>query len=562
MLKELYVENLAVIEKMNITFASGLTVFTGETGAGKSILIDAINLVLGQRASKDIVRTGTSKAVVSAVFGGLTAEFRRKLEGFGYESEDGEIMVAREISADGKSTARLMGRPVTVAVLRELGTMLINIHGQHDSQILLSEENHIDILDSYAGAQVLYSTYRKEYERFSRLKSEYQKLNVDEQEKARRIDLLSYQVDEIAQAEAKPGEDEQVESRLGIIRNAAKIAESLNAVYVLLRGYEDDGGVYDSLSRSCDLLEDVAEYHQTLGAFSEELSGKKYEIEEFADKLSAFLDRFDYNAGELEELEERLNELNQLKRKYGATLEEVLEYYDSAKKELETIQLSEQTQAGLLEQMDHQKQRVVKAGQRLSEARRKAGKEFVSGVSKQLAFLDMPNIAMDVRIEKTKYGAKGCDVVEILFSTNKGEALKSISKIASGGELSRIMLAIKSVLAEKDAIDTLIFDEIDTGVSGKSAQKIGLKLREVAAHRQVLCVTHSAQIAALAENNFLIRKSTKYDRTFTSIHSLDDGQKEREVARIMSTGEITDLMLENAKEMISQGKNLTGEKYS
>lgn len=573
MLKTLYIENLAVIERMTVNFQMGLTVFTGETGAGKSILIDAINLVLGQRSSKDIVRTGTKKALVSAVFSDLSTECLSRLAEYGYEAENGEVLISREISADGKGSARLMGRPVTVGILRVLGASLINIHGQHDNQVLLNQENYIDILDAYADQQhllkenhmdmldafadhqALLHEYQKEYNRYVKLKNEYKAISIDEQEKARKIDLYTYQVEEITAVNPQPQEDEQLEERLNTMRNAAKISGALNAAYAALYGLDGEGGCYDEVNNACTSLEEVADFHKDIRAVSEQLEGVQYEIEEAAQKLSAFLETIEFDQAELYAAEQRMDDLYNLKRKYGSTIEEILAYCETAQKELSSMQMSDQIQLELLQKLNEQKKAVMTLGHRLSDSRQRAGKRFAEQVKRELTFLDMPNVQLKVQFEKAKYGAKGCDEVEFLFSTNKGEEPKSISKIASGGELSRIMLAIKSVLAEKDEIGTLIFDEIDTGVSGPSAQKIGLKLKEVAQNRQVLCVTHSAQIAALAAHNFLIKKETDSERTFTKIIPLDEEGKIHEVARIMAADEITDLTLETARAMISAQKS-------
>lgn len=557
-LKELYIENLAVIERMNIMFEEGFTVFTGETGAGKSILIDAINLVLGQRASKDIVRTGTEKAVVSAIFTNIQKTVQQKLLDYGYESENEELLISREINKDGKSVARLMGRPVTVSILRELGALLINIHGQHDNQILLNNENHLDILDLYADTTIVFGQYQTEYRRYVSLKNEWKKISLDEQEKMRRIDLLRYQIDEISEIEPKENEDEQLEERLSVIRNSAKISQQLSSVYAMLYGYDEETGACDLLRESVDLLDETAVYHRSVSGFAEQLRNVQDGAEEVANKVSAFLETFDFNPNELDQLEQRLDDLTQLKRKYGTTLPEVMEFYRRAKKELEQIELSEERREELAEQLKQQKTKVMVAGKQLSDLRHQAAKQFVSQISNGLVFLDMPNVAMKIEFIKAKYGPKGCDMVEFLFSTNRGEEMRSLGKIASGGELSRIMLAIKSVLAEKDEVATLIFDEIDTGVSGKSSQKIGLKLRGVAKHRQVLCVTHSPQVAALAQHHMLIRKETQDDRTFTRVAPLNEDGRVAEVARIMGTDRVSDLMLDSAREMILQGKNPTG----
>lgn len=558
MLKELYIENLAVIERLSLTLGTGLTVFTGETGAGKSILIDAINLVLGQRANKELVRTGAEKAVVSAVFD-VGAETEDRLREYGYESENGELLISREIGTDGKSSARLMGRPVTVSILRELGAQLVNIHGQHDNQLLLDSSRHLEILDLYAGLEGTFAAYQGEYRRYQALKQEWRSISMDEQEKARRIDLLTYQTEEIAQADPKPGEEEQLAERLGMIRNAARISEQLNAVHAMLYGaYDEESGACDLLRESVQALEETGEYHREIQKMAEQLRNAQEEAEDVAGAVSRFLDHFEFDPQELDQLEHRLEELEQLKRKYGTTLEEVLAYYEAAVKELDQIELSEERRQELSGELDAQKKRVMEAGKALSQQRQEAARRFVGQVSDELRFLDMPNVSMRVRIDKTKYGPRGCDEVEFLFSTNRGEELRSLSKIASGGELSRIMLAIKSVLAEKDGTGTLIFDEIDTGVSGQSAQKIGLKLRGVAGHRQVLCVTHSAQVAALAQQHLLIYKQTDGERTYTRVKPLDDAGRIGELSRIMGTGRDSDAVRNTAREMLAEGKHPAG----
>ena len=463
MLKELYIENLAVIERLTLSAGAGLTVFTGETGAGKSILIDAINLALGQRASRELVRTGAEKAVVSALFDGLDASVEEKLRECGYESENGELLISREIGVDGKSAARLMGRPVTVSILREVGAMLVNIHGQHDNQLLLDEDRHLEILDLYAGLQEAFGAYQAEYRQYQALKRQLRGVSMDEQEKARRIDLLSYQTEEIARLDPAPGEEERLSERLGVLRNAARITEQLTAAHALLYGgYEEDGGACDLLRRSVKLLEETGEYHPELRQMAEQLRGAQAEAEDAAGAAARFLERLEFDPQELDRLESRLEELNQLKRKYGDTLEEVLAYYRSALQELEQIKLSEERRQELAGKLEEQKKRVMETGQALSRARQEAARRFVEQVSEELQFLDMPNVSMQVKIEKTKYGPRGCDEAVFLFSTNRGEELRSLSRIASGGELSRIMLAVKSVLAEKDGVGTLIFDEIDT----------------------------------------------------------------------------------------------------
>lgn len=568
MLKTLYIENLAVIEQMTVDFDLGLTVFTGETGAGKSILIDAINLILGQRSNKDIIRTGEKKSIVSAVFNDINDDIAKKVMEYGFDIENNEILISREINIEGKSSARLNCRPITVSALKDIGTMLINIHGQHDNQVLLNQENYVDILDVYAKSEKiednthldmldkfadhtnLLDEYKREYHNYNLLKNEYKKLAMDEQEKARKIDLLSFQIDEINSVSLKPNEDIEIEDKLNTMQNAESISNALSLAHSSLYGVDGDGGCYDIVSDVYRSLEEVCKYNNDIKKISEQVEAIRYEIEDVVAKLSEIMERVDFNPTELNQLQERNDDIYNLKRKYGSTIDEILSFYEDAKKELKNIKMSEEKQKELLIKLNDKKKLVMSLGNKLSQSRQNAGIKFSNQVKKELVFLDMPNVELFVSFNKAKYGAKGCDDVEFLFSTNKGEEPKSIGKIASGGELSRIMLAIKSVLAKKDEIPTLIFDEIDTGVSGSSAQKIGLKLKSVSNDRQVLCVTHSAQITALAHNNFLIKKEILNDRTFTNIVKLDEQSKIMEIARIMATDEITDLMIENAKAMI------------
>jgi DNA repair protein RecN (Recombination protein N) len=550
-LKELYIENLAVIERVTVDFSDGFTVFTGETGAGKSILIDAINLVLGQRANKDLVRTGASKAVVSAVFCEIPQEIQNMLEQAGYEMDQDELLITRQVMADGKSTARIMGRPATAALLQELGMALVNIHGQHDSQVLLAPEHHLDILDGFAADQDVLEEYRKEYAQYQKLKSEFKQINFDEQEKARKMDLLTYQIEEIDMLNPQPGEDEQLAQQLQVLRNGERINRSLMEAYTALYGYDDAGGGYGEISTACAALTEIEDCGKELESMAEQLSAIQSEIEETAAQISGFLEKFDYDPETLEAAQQRMEDLDSLKRKYGTTIEEVLAFSQTAKEELSAIRFSEQRRSELIQLLEQQKKRVVETGQVLSGLRSQAAVRLCEQVQEQLRFLDMPNVTLQVQQEKAKYGARGCDRVEFLFSTNRGESPKPLGKIASGGELSRIMLALKTVMAQQDSVGTLIFDEIDTGVSGSSAQKIGLKLKEVSQCRQVLCVTHSAQIAALAGSHLLIQKKTQGERTFTGVTALDRNGRIKEVARIMATDQITDLMLQNAEAMIA-----------
>lgn len=548
------IQNLAVIESVQLRLQEGLTVLTGETGAGKSILIDAINLVLGERAAKEIVRTGEERARVEAVFSGLSDETRRRLSEFGYEAEDGALLLSREITADGKSSARLMGRPVTAAIVRELAPELLNIHGQHDNQMLLNSKQHLHILDTYAGAETVLADYQTAYRQFVALKKEYEENQMDEQQKARRLELLAYEVEEISRVHHLLDAEEELLQQAVRMRSSEKLQRALAKAYAALYGVDGEGGGYDAVSSAVDALKPLLGVDSQLDALSERLENLRAETEESALQTQRLAASVEYDEEQLALAEEDLECIKTVKRKYGGSVEAVRTYFDKAKRELTQIQLSDQRRAELEIEITAAKKEVVRSGQILSKFRTEAAERFSGQIREELLFLDMPNVVLNVRREKAKYGPYGCDLIEFLFSTNRGEEPRPLHKIASGGELSRIMLALRCVLAEKEAVGTLIFDEIDAGVSGSSAQKIGRKLLQAAGSRQVLCVTHSAQIAALADHNFLIRKETQQDRTFTQVNQLDHAGKIHEVARIMATDSITDLMLQTAEAMVNDKK--------
>lgn len=554
MLSELYIENLAVIEKTDIQLKNGLNVFTGETGAGKSIVIDAINAVLGQRSNRELVRHGKEKASITARFTDICRRAADILEKNGYQTENGDIIIMREIFADGKSAARLMGKPVTVALLKEIGTELINIHGQHDNQILLSPERHIEILDNYGDYRPLISEYYDRYHRVVMIKREIKKISMDEDEKVRRIDLLTFQVDEIFSAELKEGEEETLLQERAKVKNAVKIIEMLSAARHAIIGDDSDGGALDMAQMAAKSLSKAQDYY---GDEEDDLYSRADDVanvlSELLSDIDSRLEQFDFNEGYLTEVEDRLNEISDLRKKYGNTVLEILEYADKAKQELDTLTLSEQRLIELNEEGQKEYASLLEVADRLTNARKAAAKRFVDSIASELEFLDMPNVKVEAVINETRPNSRGRDIVEFLISTNKGEPPKPIAKIASGGELSRIMLAIKNTLADKDEVQTLIFDEIDTGVSGRAAQKIGLKLKQAAKSRQVLSVTHSAQIAALADHHYLIRKDSDDTATYTNVSELDYNGRIGEVARIMSTDKITDLMLKSAEEMIKMG---------
>lgn len=553
MLCELYIENLAVIEKTNIQFDTGLNVFTGETGAGKSIVIDAINAVLGQRTSKEIVRYGTPKATITAVFTDISTQTMQALEKHGFDSDyvdEGQLIITREISADQKSIARIMGRPVTLAVLKEIGSYLINIHGQHDSQVLLSPDRHIDILDKYGDFSDVQTSYYNCYKRVVLIKKEMKRLSINESEKAQQIDLLNYQINEIIEADLKENEDAELEAKLAKIKNKTRIDIALKVSYDALNG-ADEAGAVELCRRANGMLLEVANFYEPAEKLALKIEELYLELDDLSSEIASQQENLDFEDSSINSLEARLDEIHKLKMKYGATIQEVLQYLENAQKELDSLELSEKKLIELNEEGTVEYKKLLSLGEKLRAKRISASKKFIKSVTEELQFLDMPNVKLDVYMEQTKPNAKGQDTIEFLISTNKGEPPKSIAKIASGGELSRIMLAIKNTLADKDEIQTLIFDEIDTGVSGRAAQKIGLKLHQAAKNRQVISVTHSAQIAALCDHHFLISKESKGEKTFTEVEKLDLSGRIHEVARIMSTDKITDLMLKNAEEMIA-----------
>ena len=558
MLKELFIKNIAVIKQTDICFSEGLNVFTGETGAGKSIIIDSINAVLGQRVSRDLVRTGETRAQITAVFSGLSTTTLELLDQMGYEADEGELMISREISVDGKGTCRLCGRPIGVTMLREIGNTLINIHGQHDSQYLLNKEKHIDFLDSFAQLDTLYDRYRDCFSQLIAMRRELNSLNVDEAEKARQIDLLEYQINEIEQAELVPGEEEELADRRNMIRNAEKICLSLDEAHEQIAGGEERTGALELIQNAAAELEEAARYVETLIPISSQLTEMGYELEDSLMGINDARLGMEYDPGELEEIEARLDLIYRLKRKYGGDIEEILQNLYLYKKQLEKITLSDEKKESLNQSYKEMLLQAKNLADQLSKERKAAARRFEKQVEGELSFLDMPSVKFTISILPCKLGAKGLDDVEFMISTNPGEPPKPIAKIASGGELSRIMLSIKNVISDKDDVPTLIFDEVDTGVSGSAAEKIGRKLRQVSKGRQVICVTHLAQIAALCDHHLLIQKQVKDDHTFTQVTELDHPGRVREIARIMSGVDVSELSLQNAEEMLRRAKSDEG----
>ena len=550
MLRSLYIKNLAVIEEAFIEFREDLNIFTGETGAGKSIVIDAINAVLGQRTSKEVVRTGTPKATISATFEEISGEVRKKLDEFGVDCEESELIIGREITVDGRSSARINGIPITLNILKEIGSMLINIHGQHDNQVLLSSEKHINILDSYADMKPLTESYKSSYKELCETSKKLKEINIDESEKNYKIELLTYQIKEIEDVDLTVGEEEQLRAELKLLRNGEEIAKELQSAYGNLYGDEDIDGAVTLVSIASTSLENACEYYEELNDVSSRIMDISEELNEIANDVRHYTESIEFDPFRVDFIEQRLDEIFKLKRKYGQSIDEILSFLDRAKSELESIEMSDELKEKLTKDYDKYHTETCEKANMLTKERQQAAERFISAVSEELQFLDMKSVRVEVDFAECELGVSGVDKIEFLISTNVGEPPKPISKIASGGELSRIMLAIKNSLAEKDSIPTLIFDEIDTGVSGQAAQKIGLKLRQAAQSRQIICVTHSAQIAALAGTHLYISKSSKDDRTYTKVDILDFDGRKHELARIMGTDTQTELMLQNAEEML------------
>ncbi len=555
MLKNLYIENIAVIEKTTIDFSGGLNVLTGETGAGKSIVIDAINAILGNRTSRDLIRNGAENAFVSAEFDELSDTALAALDELGFETEeDGTLLVQRELSLSGKGRCRIGGRPAPVSVLKQLGEHLIDIHGQHASYELMSPELHINYIDKLANLEDDLSVYRSKYNEYSRLRSELSKAEVDEGERERRLDLLRYQVNELEMADFYVGEYEELRERQQVIENRERIAAAMGQAHEYLSGGEDTDGAIRYLELACDSLGEISDCLPELDETIRRLQSAVYELEDCRDELSGIYDDAEADGESLEEIEDRLDLIYTLGKKYGTTIEEMLDFLDKAKQELEYLESYDENREELKKSCEKAKEEAQALALEISEKRRAASEEFTFSVKREMTYLDMPNVELVIRQEPCALRANGMDDIEILITTNPGELPKPVAKIASGGELSRMMLAIKNVLSDKDNIDTLIFDEVDTGISGSAAQKVGLKLREVSRTRQVLCVTHLAQIASLADSHYKIMKNVSDGKTYTSVTPLDHEGRVQELARIIGGVEITQATLSFAQEMLSDKK--------
>lgn len=553
MLTSLKIENVAIIESAAIEFGCGLNVLTGETGAGKSIVIDSINAILGERTSRDIIRTGAQSAKVYAVFEDVNERVRNFLDENGIDCEDGVLIINRTLSREGKNVCRINGAPVTVSMLREIGGELIDIHGQHDNQSLLSPEKHCGFVDSFAGNADLFADYREKYGRLCEIRSKLKKLTTDESSKSQRIDFLTYQIDELEKAEITIGERDELKARKSLINNSQKVIESLNIAYEALKA---DGAGIDMITDAESEIANASAYMETLGEASEKITDIRYELEDIAETVRDAMTEVDFDPSELEDIDERLDLLYRLSKKYGDTEEEMLEYLEKARAELDNIAFSEERVKELQKQEKEDLAETETAACKLTESRKTAGEKLSNAICSELEFLDMPNVRFVVKCSDIGLTENGKDEIEFLISANAGEEPKPLAKIASGGELSRIMLAIKNVLAETDGVDTMIFDEIDTGVSGRAAQKIAMKLRSASKGRQVICVTHLAQIAAQGDVHLYISKSVSDGKTYTNIKSLIEEERVAEIARIMGGMEITKLQLESAREMLANAGNL------
>ena len=542
---------LQLSRKANVHFEKGLNVLTGETGAGKSILIDSINAILGNRTSKDLVRTGAAKAVIRAAFEDVPPAVLDSLEKAGYERSEA-LLLSREITAEGKSTCRINGMPATAAVLRELCGGLININGQHDSVGLLNPARHEGILDAYAQNSAEYQAYYAIYRELVGVKKTLDAMITDESEKQRRIDLLSYQVQEIDDAGLTAGEEQTLESRRKVLANASTIRDRIAQCYALLSGDDEAPGAVDLLGEASNAVDAAAQLDGELSSGAGQLLDLYYTAKDVAADLIGRLDAYDTNDAELDEIEQRIDLIYKLRRKYGDTVEDILAFGERARKELEMIQSSQERVEHLQKEQRRLYTLAREKAEALTQTRLKAFDELNKRISGTLDFLNMPGVRMTLRHSRGPLASHGQDSIEFYISTNPGEAPKPLAKIASGGELSRITLAIKNAMADKDAVPTVIYDEIDSGVSGKAASRIGEVLRQSAEGHQILCITHTAQIAALADCHLLIQKNITNERTYTEIHPLDENGRVEALARLISGDHVTELSLANAREMLGR----------
>ena len=549
MLRLLHIENIAVIERADILFERGFNVMTGETGAGKSIVIDAISAILGERAYRDMIRTGTQKAAVRAIFEDVPESAWFAANDVPYAAE---TTIQREIYLDGKNVCKVNGVPVTVTVLKQLGIQLINIHGQHDSASLFDENYHLSFLDSFTCDESLLDDYRQKYQSVLSLRREIERLSMDESEKLRRMETLKYQIEEISRADLKPGEDDTLEARRKLLQNSEKLSEGLQDAAACIDGGEDSEGAAALLSEAEHALARIARYDERLSQLHDTASDLMYQVQDVAEQLRDRLYQLSYSADELEQIEDRLDTIHRLRRKYGATCEDILAFLASAQKELDEIEFAGDRVEQLKGKLQKAEKAAWDAALRLREARKEAAAGLTARILEELSQLDMKKVQFSCEFIETELSPVGADAVAFYMSANLGEALKPLNKVASGGELARIMLALKNVLAEKDHVPTLIFDEVDTGVSGRAAQRVAEKLHQVSLSKQVLCVTHLPQIAALADTHLLIAKGERDGRTFTTVEPLDLEGRKAELARIIGGANITETTLKSAEEMLQR----------
>ena len=556
MLSLLHIENIALIQSADIRFEPGFNVLTGETGAGKSIVIDSIGAVLGERTSRELIRTGAKSALVTAVFTQVPP--LPWLEENGFPTGEEELLLQRELQGDGRNVCRIDGKLVTVAQLRELGRQLLNIHGQHDGQQLLDPASHLGYLDQFGGCQPLLESYQEAYRKWHDIRREMDKLQMDEAERSRRVDTLNYQIQELERAQLKAGEDEELSARRTLLRSAGRLMEAVQSAEFALSGDEDRDGACSLIAQAEGEVQGVSSISPELSELSEKLTALRCAADDAADTLRDLSRSFDFSPGELDQVEERLDLLYRLRKKYGPTVEDMLSYLDQCRKELDQIQYADDTLARLEKDLKKAQKEAARRGEVLSRARREAAGALQARVQEELRQLDMPKVQFQT--EFTPKGGEagmdetGLDEVQFLMSANLGEALKPIQKVASGGELARIMLALKNVLAEGDQIGTLVFDEVDTGVSGRAAQKVAEKMAQVARGKQVLCVTHLPQIAAMADTHFSVQKGEREGRTYTRLERLDRSQRREELARLIGGASITPSLLESAEELLRQAE--------
>ena len=552
MLEVLHIENIAIIEEADIRFEAGFNALTGETGAGKSIVIDALSAVLGQRTSRELIRTGADKAFVSAIFSGVEPSLLAEL-GITPE-EDGSLLLQREIHSDGKSVCRIGGRPVTVGQLKALGSRLLNIHGQHDGQQLLDEEEHLRFLDSFGRTEHLFNAYTEKYNRFTEIQRKMQSLQMDESEKARRVDTLTYQIGELERAQFRAGEEEELSARRNLLRNAEKFISAVSEADYALNGDDSGDGALGLLRRAQDAIGAVRHLDDGYAALYQRLEALYSEAYDVAATVEDRRESFDFSPNELDEVESRMDQLYRLKKKYGPSVEDMLAYLDRCRAELEQIEYAGDTLIRLERELAKAEQAALDAAERLSQGRRQAAEQLSAQILEELRQLDMGKIRFAADMAEKPLGPDGIDQVRFLMSANVGEELRPIHKIASGGELARIMLAMKNVLSEQDMVGTMVFDEVDTGVSGRAAQKVAEKMARISRRKQVLCVTHLPQLAAMADTHFSVEKGEQNGRTYTAVQRLDREQRRQELARLTGGSHVSQTMLDGAEELLAEAE--------